>query len=183
MRGRVPDPQSGPDTQGREPITGAKQAAAARDGETAADAPLVIWDEKTERARELDKTLEGWTAAFEEMRDIVPPRPRPEDVYLRRSEFLKALEGSAHVNLKELSLAGDQSPATADGSLTAQEFTFPTQRAPKFHGAVKAFIEDLKTRMADRELVAFVIPTAGKVDRLRDSHTALRSFQTWRLPP
>ena len=102
------------------------------------------------------------------MRDIVPPRPRPEDVYLRRSEFLKALEGSAHVNLKELSLAGDQSPATADGSLTAQEFTFPTQRAPKFHGAVKAFIEDLKTRMADRELVAFVIPTAGKVDRLRE---------------
>src|SRR5207249_6215923 len=137
-----------------------------------------------------------------EVRDIVPPPPRPEDVFLTEDEFLKLVEGAPQVSLKELALnllsvvsgplsvdsntesvgggpesevrrpepsTTDDAPLTTDnGQRTTDEFVLPTEPAPKFHGAIKAFIEDVKSRLAGGERVAFVMPTAGKIERLRE---------------
>lgn len=63
--------------------------------------PLLIWDEKPERLRQLRSTLDGWQAAYEEVRDITPGPPRPEEVVLRESEFLHSLESVTQIALKE----------------------------------------------------------------------------------
>jgi transcription-repair coupling factor len=49
-----------------------------------------------------------------------------------------------------------------------EEFPFPTQPPPKYQGRVKEMAEDLRTRRKRGETVVFVVPTAGKGDRLRE---------------
>ncbi len=184
--------------------------------------PILVWDEPLELKQQWKRTLEGWAAAFEEVRDMAPPRPRPEEIFLTEAEFLKSVEGVTQIGLKELSVArgplpvvssqlsivsrsesrvqsarsvvsgqlsvaGGQSsaePATDKGLRTTnelvsedvgathvspvREFVLLTQPAPKFHGAVKAWIEDLGTRLERRETVSIVVPTTRKVERLRE---------------
>ncbi len=43
-----------------------------------------------------------------------------------------------------------------------------TQSPPKYQGGVKALVEDLRVRVKRGESVIFVVPTSGKVDRLRE---------------
>src|SRR5207248_5342720 len=40
----------------------------------ASGSPLLVWDEKPERMQEVRRALEGLAAAYDEVRDIVPPR-------------------------------------------------------------------------------------------------------------
>ena len=119
--------------------------------------PLIVWDEKLERVQDVTRSLEGLAASFDEMRDIVPPRPQPVDLFLTELEFSEATSRTGQVDLKELAL----SPAPGERVL-------PTQTAPKFHGAVKAFVEDVRTRLAAGEQVVCVVPTTGKSERLRE---------------
>jgi transcription-repair coupling factor (superfamily II helicase) len=141
--------------------------------------PLLVWDEPVERKVQLQKTLANWYAANDEVRDMVPPRPRPEELFLIEQEFLKSVECVPALSLKELaieSVAGEGSsgpPAQVmweqhEGAPLQGEFVLQTQPTPKFHGAVKAIIEDLSQRRARRETVVLVLPTAGKLDRLRE---------------
>ena len=131
---------------------------------TLVDNPVLIWDEPLERMSQLQKILQGWTGAHDEVRDMVPPRPRPEEIFLTESEFLKSLEAIPAVSLKELGVLDGEN---AEESSRAELF-LPTQPAPKFHGAVKTIIEDLKQRRERGETIVVVIPTAGKADRLRE---------------
>jgi hypothetical protein len=64
--------------------------------------PVVIWDEPLDRRAQIAPTIEGLNAGFEEVRDAVPPRPEPHEVYLNETELLQALEGLAQISLKEL---------------------------------------------------------------------------------
>src|ERR1019366_4076609 len=43
-----------------------------------------------------------------------------------------------------------------------------TQPPPKYHGGIKAVVDDLRLRVKRDESVVFVVPTTGKVDRLRE---------------
>ncbi len=49
-----------------------------------------------------------------------------------------------------------------------QEFILHTQPALKFRGGIKPLIEDLRRRLDSRETIVFALPTAGKLDRLRE---------------
>ena len=119
--------------------------------------PVLVWDEKAERAQDLRRALEGWAASFDEVRDIVPPRPRPEDLFLSEEEFFRPLAGAPQIDLKELALTPG-----------VREFILPSAAAPRFHGAVKTFVEDVKDRLSRRERVACAVPTTGKAERLRE---------------
>jgi len=165
--------------------------------------PLLIWDEPIDLKRQLERTLDGWSSAYEEVRDVVPPRPRPEEVFLTGAEFSKALELVSQVSLKELPIvrspesesedrssmvgsefsAGDRESGATDeglgtidhgqltrelGPRTADEFVLLTQPSPKFHGAVKAWIQELRTRLDTGDTVGMAIPTPGKVERLQE---------------
>ena len=124
--------------------------------------PLLIWDEPVERLSQLQRTLESWAAAYDEVRDVVPPRPRPEEIFFPPEEFMSAIKGTPQISFKELAIedteAAGESPA----------LRLATQPPPKFHGAVKALAEDLRARRSQGESVIVVLPTAGKADRLRE---------------
>ena len=121
--------------------------------------PIVVWDEPAERVAQLQKMLESLHAANDEVRDVVPPRPRPEEVFLTEKEFLRSLDSPPTLSLRELAV---------EGMAGSPALSIPTQPGPKFHGAVKSIVEDLNERRAQGETMIVVLPTAGKVDRLRE---------------
>jgi transcription-repair coupling factor len=231
--------------------------------------PAVIWDEVIDRRAQIPSTMESLAASFEEVRDALPPRPQPRDVYLNERELLETLESLPQVSLKELGMdnlapaaetssqavviGGDlyfppegarkidewhvtggtpnvpivdspihpgnhpnsppslpdilssdrpitRSPGSPDGLMTpwSDEPILPppvpmlhspdhlitrspdgpmaqwpdepilSQPPPKFQGGVKTLVDDLRGRMKRGESVIFVVPTSGKVDRLRE---------------
>ncbi len=150
--------------------------------------PVLMWDESEERKKQLHQTLENLAGAYEEVRDTVPAPPRPEEVFLSEGEFQRALDGTPSLLLKELHINeyGPVSEVIGDGSSTltkiVQGQTPPgpppdqapgghnlgSQPAPKYHGAIKPMMEDLRERLTRGEAVTFVVPTGGKLDRLRE---------------
>ena len=193
--------------------------------------PVLIWDEFLDRRAEIGPILEGLAAGFEEVRDIVPPRPAPSEVYITEAEFLQTIKDVPQISLKELAIESLPPPAatpsqavviggdlyfppegedfgkemakssgqwqkssdewrvTSDKQTPAPSTMFPapvlyspdhpitrspdhpillTQPPPKFQGGVKALVDDVRARMKQGESVVFVVPTSGKVDRLRE---------------
>jgi transcription-repair coupling factor len=229
---------------------------------TLLERPVLIWDELLDRRAQITATMESLRASFEEVHDIVPPRPEPLEVYLTEAELLQALEGVAQISLKELGLetlapaaevnsqavviggdlyfppkssgewrvtsdeqavheSSDESQVMSDGekpksegsaagrarsSAAAQddsdvenrrsqianrqwpdhpitrspdssndpmtrwpdESILLSQPPPKYQGRIKELVEDLRVRVKRGESVIFVVPTSGKVDRLRE---------------
>jgi len=68
------------------------------------DRPLLVWDEPLDRKEQWKRTLENLAERYDDVRDIVPPRPRPEDVFLTEQEFLKTVEGLPQLSIKELAV-------------------------------------------------------------------------------
>jgi transcription-repair coupling factor (superfamily II helicase) len=69
------------------------------------DNPVLVWDEPPDRNAQVKRLLEGWALGFDEIRDVVPPRPRPEDIFLTEQEFLQSVGVIQQLYLKELSIA------------------------------------------------------------------------------
>ncbi|MGA9056387.1 MAG: transcription-repair coupling factor [Terriglobia bacterium] len=67
------------------------------------DNPIVLWDEPLDRNAQLKRFLEGLASGFDEVRDVIPPRPRPEDIFLTEQEFLQSIRAVPQIYLKELS--------------------------------------------------------------------------------
>jgi transcription-repair coupling factor (superfamily II helicase) len=169
-------------------------------------------------------------AGFEEVRDAVPPRPEPREVYLTEAELLPTLRDLPQISLKELGMEilppaidvssqavviggdlyfppegaknSDERQLTSDGQAGHMVDSPPhpavphqtpipepdkkssdssddpinrwpdepilTQPPPKYQGGVKALVEDLRVRVKRGESVIFVVPTSGKVDRLKE---------------
>jgi transcription-repair coupling factor (superfamily II helicase) len=61
-----------------------------------------------------------------------------------------------------------ESRAPSSDSRADSDFQIQTHPPPKFQGRVKEMVEDLRLRMRRGESVIFVVPTGGKVDRLRE---------------
>jgi transcription-repair coupling factor len=68
------------------------------------DHPVVLWDEPLDRTAQWKAYLEKLAGQYDEVRDVVPPRPKPEDILLVEREFQEILQGLPQVNLKELAL-------------------------------------------------------------------------------
>jgi len=141
------------------------------------DQPIVVWDEPLDRKDQLRRHLEALNAAYDEVRDIEPRRPRPEEVFLTEREFSELLEPLSQLGLKELSVEEreeiDSIPAATRIERAAttprpMPFFLPSQPAPKFQGGVKPLVEDLRGRLQRQEQIVFVVPTSGKADRLKE---------------
>ena len=68
------------------------------------DRPALIWDEFLDQQTDIPITIESLAASFEEVRDIIPSRPQPHEVYLNEAELLQAIKGLAQISLKELGM-------------------------------------------------------------------------------
>jgi transcription-repair coupling factor (superfamily II helicase) len=171
------------------------------------DRPALIWDEFLDRRSQIQSTLETLARSYDEVRDIVPPRPEPREIFLTEPEFLQALARVPQISLSELALedalpvaasvpsaaviGGDLYFAPADSVQAENVESTPRQQneppdetlqppapstqhlllsqpPPKFHGGVKALAEDLRARLTLKESIIFVVPTSGKVERLRE---------------
>ncbi|MGD0011141.1 MAG: transcription-repair coupling factor [Terriglobia bacterium] len=75
------------------------------------DNPVLLWDEPLDRNAQLKRILEGLAWGFDEVRDVIPPRPRPEDIFLTEQEFLQSIRAVPQLYLKELSF--DLTPRAA----------------------------------------------------------------------
>jgi transcription-repair coupling factor (superfamily II helicase) len=69
------------------------------------DNPILIWDEPLDRKAQAERLWEGLAAGFEEVRDVIPPRPRPGDIFLTEEEFAQTIGAMPQLYLKELSLS------------------------------------------------------------------------------
>ncbi|HXX22224.1 MAG TPA: transcription-repair coupling factor [Terriglobia bacterium] len=102
------------------------------------DNPVLLWDEPLDRDADRKRFLEGLASGFDEVRDVIPPRPRPEDVFLTEEEFLESIRAIPQLYFKELSLSREvesresrsQEPASEGGfgdlghaAITTQEST------------------------------------------------------------
>ena len=56
----------------------------------------------------------------------------------------------------------------AEAAISWPDAPILSQPSPKYQGGVKAMIEDLRARIKRGESVIFVVPTTGKMDRLRE---------------
>ncbi|MGH9403023.1 MAG: transcription-repair coupling factor [Terriglobia bacterium] len=141
--------------------------------------PVVIWDEPVETLRQMRAAREAWLTACDEVRDVTPPRPCPEDLLLGEDEFQNMLAECSQLELKELEVALAAGPEIPDSGLQIPEptttrqdrrgFTLLTQPAPKFHGAVKSWIEDLRGRRENGERVLIALSSNGKIERLEET--------------
>jgi transcription-repair coupling factor (superfamily II helicase) len=129
--------------------------------------PVIVWDEPSATRKQMKTALDSWASNFEEVRDMVPPRPRPEDLLLCEEEFQQALKGHACLALQELEIADGEAGSDADPAIRPRlHLTLRTQPAPNFKGSLKAWIEDLRARRARNETVAVTLSSTGKVERL-----------------
>jgi hypothetical protein len=94
--------------------------------------PVVIWDELLDRRTQVPSIVESLAAGFEEVRDAVPPRPEPREVYLTEAELLPTLRDLPQISLKELGM--EILPPAIDVSSQAVviggDLYFPPEGAP-----------------------------------------------------
>jgi transcription-repair coupling factor (superfamily II helicase) len=107
--------------------------------------PVLLWDEPLERNAQLKRFLEGLASGFDEVRDVIPPCPRPEDIFLTEKDFLQSVGVIPQLHLKELSLsrgvesreprsqglAGEGYSAQPEHATGNQENTAETTPAPE----------------------------------------------------
>jgi transcription-repair coupling factor (superfamily II helicase) len=92
--------------------------------------PVLLWDEPLERNAQLKRLLEGWAKGFDEVRDVIPPRPRPEDIFLTEQEFRQSIGAMPQLYLKELSLSrGVESRESRSRGVAGEGYSAPPEHA------------------------------------------------------
>jgi transcription-repair coupling factor (superfamily II helicase) len=174
---------------------GVVAANKAKAKEVAAASPVVIWDEPLDREGEFAGLLQVWAEAFDSIRDMSPPRPRPEEIFLGESEFWKSIEPTKQIGLKELvvgihpapqakdaavngdasvgAMEGGSPPADPSGDLDSRfssfaEYPLMSQPAPRYHGSLKPWVEEVHRRIEGGETVILALAASGKADRLHE---------------
>lgn len=141
------------------------------------DHPIVVWDEPVDTRREIEAVANAWDKAYAEVRDMAPPRPRPDDLLLSGSELQDALSALPQLFLKELEVEpGDAKAMLSGGPVGGRDgnFAWPMQSAPKFRAAIEPFIESLRVAQSSGERVIIALSTGGKIERLEGT---LRDFE------
>ncbi|HUY12798.1 MAG TPA: transcription-repair coupling factor [Terriglobia bacterium] len=75
--------------------------------------PIVVWDEPQGLLAKGKRVFESWQAAYDELQDMVPPRPRPEEFLLGWAEFERTYRGCSQLELNELEIVGDKESSGA----------------------------------------------------------------------
>lgn len=97
------------------------------------DSPLVLWDEFSARLLQAHEEEKNLQAAYEEVRDVRPPRPQPADL-MWPTTFLNQLLGAySQAYLQELALQSETAQAVAAQSVSNSEAAF-NAHPPIEHG-------------------------------------------------
>ncbi|HEV2426316.1 MAG TPA: transcription-repair coupling factor [Terriglobia bacterium] len=157
----------------------------------AAPALAAVWDEPLDRERDLVTLQQDWAAGFDSVRDMSPPRPRPEEVFLTEAEFRESLNNNPRLGLKELNIDVMPEPEAAaevegDGHAretmaasgkhngnppvpeSREQAPLGSQPAPRYQGSLKAWTDDIRTRIDAGETVILALAASGRVERLHE---------------
>jgi transcription-repair coupling factor (superfamily II helicase) len=168
------------------------QSSPAGDRKHGPAVPVAVWDEPLDRERDLIGLQQDWAAGFDSIRDMSPPRPRPEDIFLTEAEFRASLKSSPRLGLKELSVEGvsavpelsacgsaddrhsaggarhnGDAPAAA-GRHSGDEISLSSQPAPRYQGSLKTWTDDVRDRVDAGESVLLALAASGRVERLHE---------------
>ena len=92
--------------------------------------PLVVIDEPDDRERDVARLHEAWAEGFDNVRDMSPRRPHPEEIAVTAEEFRRSLDGSSRLGLKQLEIEPviepaiepvEISPESSGGEVGAEE--------------------------------------------------------------
>lgn len=136
--------------------------------------PVAVIDEPVETLRQMRAARKAWATAYDEVRDVTPPRPRPEDLLLSEDEFSNMLSSSSRLELNELEIIQDNEGTNPELQISelagaSAALALSTQPTPKFHGAVKSWIEDLRIRREHGDHVLIALSSTGKIERLEET--------------
>jgi len=122
------------------------------------DNPVVIWDEPLDRHAQSKGFLEKLAAEYDEVRDVVPPRPRPEDICLTDNEFQEIVQRLPQVYLKELALGrgvesgeeSNQEPASQVATVDSERGSAapPCGKPAAFRAALDSPLAELAGRLS-----------------------------------
>jgi transcription-repair coupling factor (superfamily II helicase) len=119
--------------------------------------PLLLLDEPSALASEVEKYRRRFTKAFEDVED---PRAEPPERYIfGEDEWSLALQLFPKLSLEQLELSGEGS------TLTRALRTQPTTR---YHGNVAAFMAEAKGRLSAGEQVMVSAASTGELERYAD---------------
>jgi transcription-repair coupling factor (superfamily II helicase) len=157
--------------------------------------PLLIWDERQDREHQLAEFPAGLAEGFDSVRDVSPPRPRPEDIFLDEAGFRKSVAEATSIGLKELVVSAASLPGSggqaleSDSALSnldleacdngsaavtlepsgiSEELPLISQPATRHHGALKDWIEEMHRRIGSGESVILALAASGKAERLHE---------------
>jgi transcription-repair coupling factor (superfamily II helicase) len=133
--------------------------------------PIVVFDEPSVLRKQTKALREAWATGFEEIRDMVPPRPQVQDLLHTDEEFDRAVQQFPGLSLQELEIETDELAGHNGWQSTpaGARLTLRTQPAPNFNGSLNAWIEDLRARRERKEEVVIAVSSAGKVERLSET--------------
>ncbi len=123
--------------------------------------PVLVWDEPAERREQAKHALEILSAAYDELRDVVPSRPRPEELWLDAGELEAATASLPQIGLRELAM--ERSEAASPPAIT-----IISQPVPRLGQGLSGLAESLRKWLRDRSKVLFTSPTGGQLERLRE---------------
>ena len=122
---------------------------------------LVLTDEEENLKAELDRTWERVEEAHE--RSGVGNLVRPSDLYFPPEEWWQSVAKLGGADLEHLGITRADDPG--------ESVHFPSQPAPRFHGAVPAMLESVQKLVGEGNSVLFAVPNTGEVERLADIFT------------
>lgn len=125
--------------------------------------PVLVWDEPAERREQAKHAVEILSASYDEVRDMVPPRPLPEELFLAADELEAATASLPQIGLIELAM--ERSEAASPPAITIlSQPVLPRVRDQGLRGLA----ESLRKWLRDRSKVLFTSPTRGQLERLRE---------------
>ena len=156
--------------------------------------PVLMWDEPRDRERQVVDLLAGLAEGFDGVRDMSPPRPRPQDIFLDEAEFRKSVTEAPSIGLKELVLSVarpvDAAEAAAEtdrpsaprldadhnrsgtslelASSGPEEIPLISQPPTRHHGALKEWIEETRRRIEGGDSLILALAGSGKAERLHE---------------
>ncbi len=139
--------------------------------------PVAVWDEPLDRERDLIGLQQDWAAGFDSVRDMSPPRPRPEDIFLTEAEFRASVDSGARLSLKELGIEAVSAPLEAGENGrpeqqaqpdSSEEPSLNSQPAPRYQGSLKAWTDDVRGRVDAGESAILALAASGRIERLHE---------------
>ncbi|MDA2914093.1 transcription-repair coupling factor, partial [Acidobacteriia bacterium AH_259_A11_L15] len=119
---------------------------------------VILLDEPQSLRQEASRLWERWEEDYAGARGEGRVAPAPGELFLRWQAFEARAAAAPRLNLEQLAM---EIPG-------AEHFALASQPTPRFHGAVRGFVEALRQRLLNGQRVLVASATPGELERLAE---------------